>query len=893
MNRRQKLVQAQFLNDEEKVIKRLKQVYGQSLKDINGKISNLDSSIAMLQKAYDSIDGDDIGDLARAVLGSKKNFTPEEAQETLQSMIQSKVYQKKYQKALQKQVGGILDTMHEKEFKVVSDYLDKCYENGFIGTMFDLQGQGIPMCFPLDQEAMVRAVQLDSKISKGLYTRLGEDVALLKKKITAQVSRGISTGMSFQQVAQQLAGYTNIGYNNAIRIARTEGHRIQVQSAMDACYKAKDKGADVLKQWDSTLDSATRESHQAVDGEIRELDKPFSNGLMFPGDPSGGAAEVINCRCALLQRARWAMDEDELETLKERAEFFGLDKADTFDDYKEKYLKAAEKESEVKEIKNALDFGYGNFTKDDYNKWWDDYEAHNSGVHLSKDELKAIDDYTEGGFIALNDVGRYSDSELLKKGYSAEDIARIRKKADTLDGALAKYDLDTDIVTHRFERDVSWLTGKGNDIADLESLIGKEYTAKGFTSSGMLPNRFRFTGGKKDAVHFEIITPKGTNGAFLSMSQKGENEFLYNRNTRFKILDGGERVIKESKLNIRTMQLEEVDVVERFLKVQVITDDVADVADDVISTIAKAEKLDASRFPSAFSVRSEKKNTEKLVEYVNSLDGANADTIKLYNSMGKLESVESNGIPFKIAHGKNHAVQSTMRYNGDLVEVKLNIPKLTGDNLAGQVNTALHEEMHLMDLYCRTDPKKAGGWFSSSRKQLVDVFKDTSSELSDDVSALFKEFKTEYDKTTDAVRAAYKQKREDVKLSYYPDGKVDAWADLDKYDKYHKESKKIDKWFDEELDYQHRNIMGGGINNLQDIYDALSGGGFRDNGTVLYGHGSRYYIHTDSRIQETIANYGALSVTRPDLIEMLRKDKPDLVAELEATVKEMLGKVGD
>ena len=110
---------------------------------------------------------------------------------------------------------------------------------------------------------------------------------------------------------------------------------------MDACYKAKDMGADVVKQWDSTLDTRTRESHQAVDGEIRELDKPFSNGLMFPGDPDGAAAEVINCRCALLQRARWALDEDELETLKERAEYFGLDKSKTFDDYKKKYLKAA------------------------------------------------------------------------------------------------------------------------------------------------------------------------------------------------------------------------------------------------------------------------------------------------------------------------------------------------------------------------------------------------------------------------------------------------------------------------------------------------------------------------------------------------------------------------
>ena len=342
MNKHQKLVQQQFINNEEAVINRLKQVYGQSLKDITGKVANLDKSIAQLQKVYDSVGDDELGDLATAFFSGKKNITPAEAKETLQSMIQSKVYQKKYQAALKKQVNDIYDTMLDKEFKTVSDYIEQCYENGFIGTMYDLHGQGIPLVFPLDQEAMVRAVQLDSKISKGLYTHLGENVALLKKKITAQVSRGIATGMNFKQVAQQLAAVSNIGFNNAVRIARTEGHRIQVQSSMDACYKAKEKGANVVKQWDSALDARTRESHAKVDGEIRELDEKFSNGLRFPGDPHGKAGEVINCRCALLQRAKWALDEDELETLKKRAEYFGLDKADEFDDFKKKYMDAAE-----------------------------------------------------------------------------------------------------------------------------------------------------------------------------------------------------------------------------------------------------------------------------------------------------------------------------------------------------------------------------------------------------------------------------------------------------------------------------------------------------------------------------------------------------------------------
>ena len=33
----------------------------------------------------------------------------------------------------------------------------------------------------------------------------------------------------------------------------------------------------------------------------------------------GIASEDIHCRCALLQRAKWALDEKELNTLKERA----------------------------------------------------------------------------------------------------------------------------------------------------------------------------------------------------------------------------------------------------------------------------------------------------------------------------------------------------------------------------------------------------------------------------------------------------------------------------------------------------------------------------------------------------------------------------------------------
>lgn len=336
MKYREKIVQIEFLDDEERVIRRLQAVYNQSLKYITQKANALQEEIYKIQDKYNSIED-------------------EQERETLKSMERSKVYQKQYQDALKAQVNSILDKMHRKEFKTVNKYLNDCYDKAFTGNMHVLHGEGIPLIVPIDQEKVVRAVQVNSKISKGLYSRLGEDVDLLKRKITAQISRGVATGMSYSQMAQQLAGYTKTGYNNAVRITRTEGHRIQQESTMDACYAARERGADVVKQWDATMDANTRESHQMVDGEVRALDEKFSNGLMYPGDPSGSAAEVINCRCVLLQRAKWALDQKELDRLKERASFYGLDKRKSFDEFNKKYIGTVEN-SKGNKIKMDLQF---------------------------------------------------------------------------------------------------------------------------------------------------------------------------------------------------------------------------------------------------------------------------------------------------------------------------------------------------------------------------------------------------------------------------------------------------------------------------------------------------------------------------------------------------------
>ena len=284
-------------------------------------------------------------------------------------------------------------------------------------------------------------------------------------------------------------------------------------------------------------------------------------------------------------------------------------------------------------------------------------------------------------------------------------------------------------------------------------------------------------------------------------------------------------------------------------------------------------------FRSSFVAKGELKNTQALVDYVNSLEGADANVVALFNRMGKLENIESNGIPFTISHAKNHAVStSTYTMSGNLAEAKLTIPKLQGDDLAGQVNTTLHEEMHLMDLYGREDPRKSSNWFSTSRKSLVDAFGRTSDSMSNDVANLFNEHNQEYKKVRDEVNRKYNQLISELNASMINRSFQGSYKD------YKKQYNKLIAAKDAERDRMARNIMGGGIGNLQDIYDALSGGSFRDAGKVIYGHGSSYYRYTESRVHETIANYAALSVTRPDLIDLLRADKPELVAELEETI---------
>lgn len=674
MNKRQLEVEKAKLEAEAKELKHLKGIYKKASDDISEKIRISNGKINVLLKDFDKLD------------------------ETQRSILQSQIYQRNFQQSLKKQIDAFTKELESKQYESVSTYLKNCYTTGFTGTLYDLAGQGVPFVFPIDQKKVTKAMVHDTKLSKSLYNRLGEDVNLLKKRIANNISRGIATADSYINIARNIANGTSISINNTMRIARTEGHRIQCAAAYDVQHEARDAGADIVKQWDATLDGHTRETHAMCDGEIVELDETFSNGLEYPGDPAGDAEEVINCRCALLQRAKWALDDE-------------FTKRNNFTGQLETFQNPA----------SYAEFKQGFFSKENR-------------------------DY-------MNYVQR------MERKYGTRNFEKI-----------------------------------------LVSMRDVEY--RGY-------------------------------------SKKLENNPVFNSNS----------IGKHAKI-----------------------------------------KMDTSNYSDVFiSTKAELKNTQTLVDYVNKLQGADKTALELFNSIGKIENFNANGIKFSISHGKNHEL--SYRYNpitGKISEVKLTIPKLSGNNLMGQVQTTLHEQMHLIDMLLKSDPTKAGEYFGASFKPLKTALKNTSKDIGKDIKKLFDDFHAECKVIEDNAKKAFNAEHDRIKKKYLPNGVFGSGAD---YNGYKGELNKIKRKYKEIIDYENRNALGGGINQLEDIYDALSGGTYRDRSVVKYGHGSKYYTSDEEKINEIVANYGSLSVTRPDLINMLKKDKPELVKALDKMLEEMEKKV--
>lgn len=408
----------------------------------------------------------------------------------------------------------------------------------------------------------------------------GIDLAWGKKQITASVTSSILQGKGIKGMADDLQRrITDMSRDSAIRTARTAVTGAKNAGRMDSYTAAEKMGIELKKEWIATLDGGTRHSHAMLDGEKQDNDKPFSNGCMFPGDPSGPAAEVYNCRCNLTaeihgqgqngqRRARDPLTGKNVLIEDMTYEEWAGWKKDT------KQVANPQKNATIKEEKPKVDpvtLSLSNLTE--LEAWQSEYYKVNAGLDFTKEANPNISEYSGGAYSAINAIER--GGEAYKKALRCYgNLDGYKAISDGVSAELSKFKLPTDINVKRVVGDVDYITGSGSTIEEMVASIGKEYTEKGFTSTTIAQDAQLPFGGFKDTkTVLDIVVPKSTRGAYIykMADNPAEFEFLIDRGTTYKVLDAGERTVKKSVFDLKAMKFVEKEVVERYMKLEVVS----------------------------------------------------------------------------------------------------------------------------------------------------------------------------------------------------------------------------------------------------------------------------------------------------------------------------------
>lgn len=256
----------------------------------------------------------------------------------------NKMTRAKWNQMLEAQLNTILHRLGEKNVSDMTEYLNEMYKEGYLGCLYGIHQDGVGLILQINEDKVERSINRkteDLKFSERLY----ENADKLKEDVKAEMARGFSTGADYIAIARQVSLRSGVSLGRACTIARTEGHRVTEEARLDCMKDSVEKGADIVKQWDSTLDDITRGTHRELDGQIRSVDEPFeipSSGAkaMYPGG-FGIAKEDINCRCATLTRAKWALGDEEYKYSRNAGQIISI-KSPLYADWKNKYNKFAD-----------------------------------------------------------------------------------------------------------------------------------------------------------------------------------------------------------------------------------------------------------------------------------------------------------------------------------------------------------------------------------------------------------------------------------------------------------------------------------------------------------------------------------------------------------------------
>ena len=275
----------------EEMEKRLSAIYSRAEKEIGERwkeyLIESQSEIDELQKAYDiAKKGGDKKEIRKA--GIKLSRAKKERtlmDKRFKDLTETTAIQlANVNKTALAYVNGQLPEVYSINYNSLSQSVD-----GVGGYSFTLVDADTVKNLATTGNSLLPYKQLDEKA----------DVRWNVKKMNSEVLQGILQGEPMDKIANRLSKVTDMNATAAIRNARTMVTGAENKGRQDSYARAEADGIILERTWIATNDSRTRHSHAVLDGETRPIDTPFSNGLMYPGDPNGRPEEVWNCRCSV------------------------------------------------------------------------------------------------------------------------------------------------------------------------------------------------------------------------------------------------------------------------------------------------------------------------------------------------------------------------------------------------------------------------------------------------------------------------------------------------------------------------------------------------------------------------------------------------------------------
>jgi uncharacterized protein with gpF-like domain len=228
--------------------------------------------------------------------------TPEEVQ-AYKDALQDRIMNDSYYRDMVNEYTSRLAQVNKIALAYVNDQLPHIYTVSYNALADQIASSGIKVSFHMVDEHTVKRLITDDKVH--LYKKrmdIPKDKRWNRKLVNSQITQGILQGESIPKIAARLQNVTDMNEAAAIRNARTMTTCAESIGRQDSYNRAEEIGIVLEQEWLATHDGRTRAWHMELDGQRREVGKPFENSvgkIRFPGDPQAKGANIYNCRCAL------------------------------------------------------------------------------------------------------------------------------------------------------------------------------------------------------------------------------------------------------------------------------------------------------------------------------------------------------------------------------------------------------------------------------------------------------------------------------------------------------------------------------------------------------------------------------------------------------------------